>query len=68
MQSGEENYKTVFIKKDKTPMKREPDAKLRKQLAEEKILATERGETANRTIRREKVINLQKQQSQETKA
>jgi hypothetical protein len=36
--SGEEIYKTVFIKRDMTPMEREQDADLRKQLAEKKRL------------------------------
>ena len=65
--SGEENYKTVFIKRDMT-MEREQDVDLRRQLAEKKRLATERGETTNWTIRRGKVINLQRRQPQETVA
>ena len=65
--SGEENYRTVFIKKDMIQMEREQDANLRKQLMEKRKMAIESGEAANWTIRREKVINLQRRQQQEVK-
>lgn len=65
LDSREESYKTVFIKKDMTPMEREKERELRAQLAEKKRLSAEKGETCSWFIRKGKIVK-QHQRSVET--
>ena len=56
--SGKETYRTVFFKKDMTPLERKLDAELRQDLQSKRKLAEEQGLKENWIIRRGKVIKL----------
>lgn len=59
-QSRKEEYKAVFIKRDMTRMERTQEEDLRKQLADKRKEAEEKGEQCTWIIRRGKLINQQR--------
>ena len=56
--SGEEAYKKVYIKKDMTPLEREKDAELRKQLWEKRKQAEEAQDLSKWIIRKGRIVKL----------
>lgn len=59
-ESRKEEYKAVFIKRDMTRMERAQEEDLRKQLADKRKEAEEKGEQCTWIIRRGKLINQQR--------
>ena len=61
--SGKEQYKEVYIKRDMTRMEREQDEKVRKQLREKRKEAEEKGQECKLIIRRGKLVNQKRRET-----